>query len=192
MARRGKLLAVVVAFVVVVAALPAIRYRRYAYAIAWHCRHGNYAEFSGHRVTLPLSWWEEKDTVRWEQYFLKRACPGAACLEPEIDVTRVVPSQELLIPASDQAEMDQREQAIARLNGRVHSTSPVALTASVLTIRTRSRTLFCEKIAMRNGKTVRNSFLDCGAARFPYTILSSSFGMPWREREIESILSTLE
>ena len=113
-------------------------------------------------------------------------------MHPEIDVTRVVPPQELLIPASDQAEMDQREQAIARLNGRAHPTSPVALTASVLTIRTRSRTLFCEKIAMRNGKTVRNFFLDCGAARFPYTILSSSFGMPSREREIESILSTLE
>jgi hypothetical protein len=192
MARRGKLLTAVIPFVILLAAVPAIRYWRYAYAIAWHCQHGNYATFPGHRVKLPLSWWEEKDTVRWEQYVLKRACAGVVCIESQINVTRVVPSQEASIPASDQAEMDQRERAIAVVNGHAHPNSPVALTASALRLGTRSQSLFCEKIAMRIGKRVGSPYLNCEAARFPYTVMTSTFGPPSIEQEVESILSTLE
>lgn len=191
MARRGKLLTVVIAFVLV-AAFPALRYWRYAYAIAWHFRHGNYATFPGHRVRLPLSWWEEKDTVRWEQYFLKRACAGTICIESQINVTHVLPSEEARLPATDQAAMDEREQAIAVLNRHAHPNSAVALTASVLKLRTRSQTLFCEKIAMRIRNRVGDPSLDCGAAGFPYTIMTFSFEPRSREQEMESILSTLE
>lgn len=192
MARKGKLLTIVVVFVILLGGLTAIRYWRYAYAIAWHCRHGNYATFPGHRVKLPLSWWEEKDTVRWEQYFLKRACAGAVCLESQISVTHVLPSDEAGIPASDQAELDKREEAIAAVNRHAPSNSAVALTASVLKLRTPSQTIFCEKLTMKVGKTVGVPYLDCGAARFPYTIMTSTFGPRSYEQEVESILSTLE
>ena len=191
MARRGKLLTVVIALLVLAVAVLAIRYRRYACAVAWHCQHGNYATFPGHRIRLPLSWWEEKDTVRWEQYFLKGACTGAVCLESEIDVKRVVPAREALIPDSDRAEMEERQQVVAFTNAHAHHSSMAALSASLVKLRTPSYTLFCEKMGLRIGTRVANPSLDCGAARFRYTIMTSSFGLS-SEQEIESILSTLE
>jgi hypothetical protein len=32
------------------------KYRMYAYAVAWHCVHGNYAEVGGHKVKLSILW----------------------------------------------------------------------------------------------------------------------------------------
>lgn len=145
MARRKRLLTAVIALLLLVAAATTMRYRRYFYAVAWHCQHGNYATFPGHRIKLPLSWWGEKDTVRWERYFVKRACTGMICLESEIDVTRVTPSQEALIPASDKAEMDERERTIAVWNGLAPHESPLSMPASLLTLRTPSYTLVLPK-----------------------------------------------
>jgi hypothetical protein len=192
MARGKTLLTVVLALLIPAAAFVALRYRRYAYALAWHCRHGNYATFPGHRIKLPLTWWEEKDTVLWEHYFLKGACTGAVCLEPEIEVTRVVPLQEAFIPDSDQAEMEEQEHAITRWNENELQGLPLTLSDSLVKLGTRHNTLFCEKRSLRIGRIEANPSLDCGAARFPYTIMTLAWGPPAREQQVESILSTLE
>jgi hypothetical protein len=193
--RKTKALLASSAVALVACASAGLRYHDYACAVAWHCRHGNYATFPGYRVKLPIFWWEEKDTLRWERYFLKRACAGSLCTEPEIEITHVLPSQEASIPVTDQQEIKEKQNAIDEIRARERPSqvsASLGLKPSLVTIRAQSATLVCIRVEMQVEKRVAERSLACDAPRFPYTLSTITYWQPAAEREAELILSTLK
>jgi hypothetical protein len=166
-------------------AVLAFQYRQYAYAILWHCEHGNYASFPGHRIRLPLFWWEERDTSKWETYLLKRATTrfnGAQA--PDIEVSHIIPAFQMTIMDTDEEEMDKIQRTISSLNAQKESASRETL----VTIKAKSMTLYC----MRSDLGVppfATAMLSCSAPKFPYSVTS---GPMTQEGEVKSVLSALE
>lgn len=192
-ARRRTKVALTIALLIA-GGIAAVQYRDYFYAVAWHCRHGNYATFPGYRVKLPLFWWEETDQVRWEQYFLERACAGMFCREPRITLTHVLPSEEASLPATDQEVLAKKQESIAQFEARqarIHHDGRATLSFSLATIRTPAANLVCTKLESRWHDRLDDVFLGCSAARFPYTVSTITYWQPGFQPEAESILSTL-
>lgn len=175
--------------VLVFAAGPSLwGYRQYAYAIAWHCIHGNHAQVAGYRVTLPLLWWEEKDQLHWETYHLMRACPGLVCFNREIKVSHVVPALESTVTNTDQEELERDRKLISDFSARRHPPS-LSTAQTVATLRTKSFTLYCIRTDVSSPGLTQLSMFLCRAPRVPF---SFEFSSPTSEKEAESILFTME
>ena len=185
MTRRSKPLIVIISLLISVAAVSAMKYRQYVYAIIWHVRHGNYATLAGHRIKLPLFWWKEMDSLHWDTYVLKRAFPSFHWLQlKEIKVSHIPPAFQMTIVNTDQEELDQLQRAISAFNGRAKTTNPETLA----TIKTESMTFYCIRTDLSLPQ-LPMVILTCRAPRFPYTVI---FGPITKEDEAKSILSTLE
>jgi hypothetical protein len=186
MTRRRRLFVVIISLLLLIAAVPAIKYRQYAYAIVWHSWHGNYATFAGHRIKLPLFWWEENDPLHWDTYALKRAYPSFLGLQlNDVEVSHIPPAFQMTIVNTDQEELDQLKRVISASNNvRTKSTN----TRTLATIRTKSMTLYCIRTDL---SLPRLPIVDliCYAPKFPYSV---AFAATTQEDEVKSILSTLE
>ena len=170
---------------VLLVAVLVFRYWQYASAILWHCEHGNYASFPGHKIRLPLFWWEERDTSQWETYLLKRAAPRFFRAQvPDIEVRHIIPAFEMTIANTDQEEIDKVQRAISSLNARKESASRETL----VTIKANGMTFYCMRSEL-GVPLFPTATLNCNAPKFPYTV---SLGPMTREDEAESVLSTLE
>lgn len=161
-----------------------LQYRWYLRAIAWHCLHGNHAEVAGHRVALPLVWWEEKDPLHWDTYHLVRACPGPLCPSADIEIGRVNPALQTNATETDQQELEKDRRMVSLFNQRQPQSN-----ASIVVIRTPAMNLDCVRGSLGVSLPGGSGWSICGAPGFPYTI---SFHAPTSEREAESILSTLQ
>jgi hypothetical protein len=188
MTRRRKLFLVAISLLILIAAVPATMYRQYAYAIAWHCWHGNYATFPGHRIKLPLFWWEEEDSIQWDSYVLKRAFPSFFWVQlQEIHVLHVRPAFQMKIVDTDEEELDQLHRLISVFNARKQL--QFRHSATLVTIKTKTMTLYCLRTDLSVPQVPAVALLDCHAPKFPYTV---TFGPLAKESEAKSILSTLE
>ena len=170
---------------ILVFAVLAFRYRQYAYAILWHCEHGNYASFPGHRIRLPLFWWEEQDTSQWETYLIKRATTRFNRVQvPDIEVSHIIPAFQMTIVNTDEEEMDKIQRVISSFNARKESASRETL----VTIKAKSMTLYCMRSDL-GMSLFQTAMLSCNAPKFPYSV---TFGPTTQEGEAESVLSALE
>lgn len=82
---RRKLLIASITVVITLVVISGASYRMYAFTIAWHCLHRNQAEIGGHRIRLPILWWNEK-AEDYDTYSLERASPSNTFPSPEIVV----------------------------------------------------------------------------------------------------------
>src|ERR1039458_2734741 len=166
-----------------------VKYRRYAYAVAWHCMHGNYAEIGGHRVRLPILWWKENahahDTpdLRNRDEWLARACPSSVLPGPEIKVSPTIPGE---VEGTEPEELKLTQAVISTLNHNSES----GWSHSLLTLTPRPFTLYCIKEHVTGYGLDLGSYLTCHAANLPYSFLYR--GPQTSESEAESILSSLE
>jgi hypothetical protein len=188
MTLRRKLFLVVILLLILIAAVPAMMYRQYAYAIAWHCWHGNYVTLPGHRIKLPLFWWEEEDSVQWDSFVLKRASRSFFWVQlQEISVRHVRPAFQMTIVDTDEEELDQLHRLISYLNARPQLQFRHAET--LVTIKTRAMTLYCLRTELSVPQLPSVALFNCDAPKFPYTV---TFGPLTQEDEAKSVLSTLE
>jgi len=139
---------------------------------------------AGHRVTLPLLGWEEKDPVKWGTYHLVRACPGFLCLSSEIDVSHIVPPVQYPVTETDQQELEKDRRAVSLLNQRRPQSD-----AAIVVIKTPAMNLDCVRGTLGLPPIGVSARLECAASKFPYTI---TLHAPTSEKEAESILSTLQ
>jgi hypothetical protein len=172
--KRWKSLITLIAALTLVIGLVNVEYGQYAYAVAWHFIHGNYAEIAGHRVNLPLLWWQENSNSD-NTTLLVRAERSVSI---EIKVRPAFPdevrdtTQELL--NSTQTFVSNRK-----------SSAGVQTVVSMVTLNPKPFTLYCKR-----EDTGIFTDLRCLAARVPYVFIYD--GTPTREREAETILSSLE
>jgi hypothetical protein len=181
-AREQKhLLAGVVAAALMVG-LPCVKFRQYAYAVAWHCVHGNYAEIGHHKVRLPAFWWKE-DAYAFDTSVLRGARPAGMYDSPEITLSPAIPGE---ARDSDQDELKSTE---AFVSSRNHD--PFAGTSSHLVVLSPAPfRLYCKREDIEMSGLDLSSNLFCHAARVPYSFTYD--GPPTREREAELILSSLQ
>jgi hypothetical protein len=164
-------------------------YHPYAYAIAWHCFHGNHTEIAGHRVTLPLLWWKEKSHTDYDTYLLRRASPANPIAESEILVGPEKP-QDIL--DTDEKVLKNRQDSIASVNSNPHRFSPWTL----VVVHPTAFTLYCTRATFgMPSLLITNVSLFCEATRLPYSFnfRGSGYGKtPIYEPEAISILSSLD
>jgi len=186
--RRKLFFVAIVALALLVGAL-CMNFRRYAYAVAWHCTHGEYAEVGGQRVRLPLLWWKEgthahdTEDLRDRNEWLARACRSNEFEIPEINVSQESPGE---APDADQDELRLTKDLVSAMYRH-----PVwGWSGSLVTLTPRRFTLYCSKDdEVIFGVDVFNG-LTCHAAKIPYTFRYS--GPPANEQEAEAILSSME
>lgn len=149
-------------------------YRSYLRALAWHMRYGQYVRFGGHRLTLPLLWWED-DRPRYESPFLLRAHGAHGSMG--IDILWI-PAEQMPREGSDLPK--EQDQEISRLShgGKPHMSRYV--------IKTKSQDLYC----IRQGTPPNFYSIQCQAYGLQYLI--GYMGPYAPEKEAEQIFSTLE
>jgi hypothetical protein len=166
-----------------------VRYRRYAYAIAWHCANGNYAEIGGHKVQLPLWWWKERahshetldlqDRDEW----LARACPSDSFPKPEINVSPAMPGE---AAETDAQELDVIQRTTAFLN----QNPPTGWSHSLSVLKASRFTFYCMQDHFAVGALVITNGLACIAPKIPYSF--QYHGPPERLREAEAIFGSVQ
>jgi hypothetical protein len=185
LARQSKsrrLFVVGVTTLVLVIGLLCIEYRQYAYSVAWHRVHGDYAEFGGHRIRLPILWRRE-DSGAYNTSLFVRACPGVAPLKPEIVVSPTI--------SGEVENTDQEELKAARDIILLKEQDNIAKTQlSLVMLTPRSLGLYCVREDAAPFGAPIFSNLSCHAARIPFSFTYN--GHPTAEKEAESILSTIE
>ena len=180
--KNRKWLAVIAVAFALMIGLLCFKYHRYAYAAAWHCTHGNYAELAGHRVKLPILWWKE-DAHAYDTVLLERACPANTYLKPEIVVSPAIPGS---IRDTDQDELKATQAAISSRN----QDSFVGTSSLLVVLSPRPFNLYCKRENIVTSGIVLSSNLFCLAPKAPYSFTYD--GPPTREKEAETILSSLE
>ena len=156
----------------------AFRYRGFAYAITWHCFHQAVVRFGGHEVDIPRLWWVA-NTDRWGRTSIVRDYGGPS--EAEIEVSPAGPE----VVAADDVEQSRMAQALASLMGR--DPGP-GWAISVVTLRAKNSTWYCEgEDATALGRHVFST-LTCNAPRIPYSL--KYHGPPEKEKEAESIFAS--
>lgn len=187
--RRRKWLVASMVTVALIVGLLCVKYRRYGYAVAWHCVHGNYAAIGGRRVRLPLLWWKERvhahdtpDMLDHDEW-LARACPSNTILEPEIETSPTILGEGR---DTDQEELKSTQSLVSTLN---HN-SVAGSSHSLVILTPRPLVLYCMRTDLTLLGVNLTSMLTCHAAGLTYSF--SYNGPPTREKEAESILSTLE
>lgn len=181
-AKQRKLLVAGVVALSLIIGLLCIEYERYAYAVAWHCVHGNYAKIAGHRVRLPLLWWKE-DAHAYDTTLLVRACPANTYLKPEIVVSPTISGE---MGDTNQEELKSAQTVISLKN---HN-SIAGPSLSLVTLTSRPFTLYCVKEEAAPYGIALYANLSCHAANVPYSFTYD--GHPMHEKDVELILSTIE
>lgn len=178
--RRKHLIAIVGAIAIVIG-LFVIKYQQYAYALSWHCFHGNSAQIGGHRVTLPIWWWKE-DSHAYDTALLVRASVTHTYLRPTIVVSPAFPGA---IRDTNQEELQAAQAAISEK----HKTAAGTLSSLVI-INTKAFTMYCEREDFTTYGVDLSSNLFCTIAKVQYAFTYN--GPPDREKEAQSIFSSLE
>lgn len=182
-ARRRKLLmssVVVAAFAI---SIVSIRYFRYEYAIAWHCIHGNYLQFGKYQLVVPILWWVDKDQHHYDTYIMTRADSSSAAYKSELTVRPALPGS---ILKTNEGVLKSIESMIS-VEGQM-SDPPRVL--SVKTVNAKKNTIYCGSEGTIISHVIIYDMLTCRTANIPYSFTYS--GPPTREREADSILSTLK
>ena len=161
----------------------AIQYNRYAYAIGWHCLHGNYAQVGSYRVRVPLLWWGQRDSTHYKSYLLLRAFPFNTRLQTRLTVRSTLPVD---VPKTDQEASELVQTLIASKDAK----ATAGTSSSMVILRAKHFSLYCEKLEFTPFAIPLNTSLFCSAAGVPYTW--NYFGPSSNEREAELVLSTLE
>jgi len=180
---RFRKAAILLSTVVVILALGfyALRYRRYAYAAAWHCFHSNNVKVGEHQFTIPTVWWVEKKNAG--RISVVRACKSTALVYPEIEVD---PVSEEAVVATDDEQSRRLQEVVSTLN--LHSQP--GFTASFGVVKSKVFVWSCvrmeETILGRNFSTQ----LICHASRIPYSL--DYQGPPEREAEAKSIFASFQ
>jgi len=167
-----------------------LRFHRYAYAVAWHCIHGNLTTIGEHRIGLPILWWEERGSgwtdeslVERGVFSLVRANPASSFDQPRIIARPASPWE---VDATDQEVRKSIEAAIAVLN---HG-SEDGWSHSLVTLSSRQFTMYCMRDVLRGFGSDRLVSLNCSEAKMRYSFAYS--GPERHEKEAEIILSTFE
>lgn len=169
--------------ILALASWPIAEYHKYAYALAWHWVHGDYAKVAGHKVRIPALWWEEADPNSYDTYLIVRSSPASAILTPEIVVRPTISGE---VGEDDSQELKTEERVIA-----LKSKDTIVKTQITLVIlKPRPFTLYCEQDDAILFGVALFSNLSCHAARTHYSFTYN--GNPAFEKEAEMILSTLE
>ena len=152
-----------------------VPYRSYLRALAWHMRHGQYVRFGGHRLTLPLLWWED-DRPWYESPFLLRAHGAHGSMG--IDILWI-PAEQVPREGTDLPKHEDLEISRFAHDGK-------SLHMSKCVIKTKSQDLYC----VRTGTPPHFYAIQCQAYGLQYLI--SYMGPYGPEKEAEEIFSTLE
>lgn len=186
-AKRPKLVIAMMAVLVLIAFLLCVRYRRYAYAVVWHCVRGSHTEVAGKKVKLPILWWKEEDPDKYDTTLLVRASVGI--LPREIIVSPTMPRA---VRNTDQEELAATQALISRLNqdSTANQSSVIKTSRSLVTLTPKAFNMYCEKEESTACGVRFSSFLMCDTARGRYDFSYS--GQSDYVKEVESILSTLE
>lgn len=174
--RRGMF--VLVSCSIVLIAFLCATYRRYAFALVWHCFHKNVAQVGTFNVEVPLLWWRE-DSDTYGTSVLIRASPASVSDVPEIVVSPTIPGE----------GRDTDQETLKATQGLVDAGLKVSIAgkSSVLAIlHPRPFTLYCAKSAFI---IPPDTVLSCRAAKAGY---SFTYNGPSRhEQEAEAILLSI-
>jgi len=183
-AKSHKLIVASIAAVALVAGLLCVQYYLYAYAMAWHCLHGSYAEAGGHRLRLPISWWKQ-GTGSYDTYLLVRASPYVGSPESQIVVSPAGPGE---IWKTNGEELQATQTMISTMNSHRHS--DMVQSSFLVVLNSKRFTLYCRREESELQGIDILSHVSCDASGVPYSYTFD--GPPAYEKEAESILSTLE
>jgi hypothetical protein len=165
-------------------------YRRYAFALIWHCVHGNQAEVGGHKVILPLLWWKESahahDTydMRDRDEWLARACPSSLFSNPEINVSPVMPGEE--VAGTEEEELKLTQRVISSLN----QNPTKGWSYSLVVLSTARFSFYCMREQAALGGSDLFNGLRCHATSLKYSF--NYTGPPERENEVQEIFLSLQ
>jgi hypothetical protein len=169
--------------------LLSIRYRRYAYAVAWHCVHGNHAEIGGRQVSVPVLWWKERahghatsdfqDNNEW----LERACPSSTFPRPEIEISPVIPGA---VADTDREEYDLTRRVVSSLNEH----SAKGCSHSLIVLPAAKFSLYCVRSNAALNEFYMLDQLSCNSTKLQYSFGYS--GPSGREKEAEAIFLSLQ
>jgi hypothetical protein len=159
------------------------QYHQYAYALAWHCVHGNNAEVGGRRVRIPILWWRESDPNAYDTSLLVRSYPANILNRPQIVVRPTLPGE---VQDNDLQGL-RTSQAIITLQNK---DAFLKKQSSLVSLNPKAFTLYCVREDITPFGVAILSTLSCRAAKTHYSFTYS--GSPALEKEAELILSTLE
>lgn len=158
----------------------AVRYRRFAYAMTWHCFNKASIRFGGHEVEISKLWWAAK-IDRWGRISIFRAYKGSFLSEAKIEVSPASPG----VVTED--DVEQSRVAHAFVSSMSRDPAP-GWTYSVAILRAKSSTWYC----IRNDEAIWEhhvfTILTCNAPRIPYSLYYQ--GPPEQEKEAESIFAS--
>ena len=183
---RRTLLAIVIFFIAAWFIADFTEIFSYPQAILWHCSHGNYIYIDGHRMKLPLVWWNDGDQYSHSPTF--RRARLTAGVPPMISINYLQPGMRI---TSTEELVERHKRAVEFLNAR-HS---AANQSSLFTITTHWLPLQCENMPMvleSNGTSyvLDVRFTMCDAPGLDSSISYS--GPSSAYKEAESILSSLQ
>ena len=159
----------------------AVQYRRYAYAILWHCVHKSSIRFGMQRIEVPKLWWVAK-TDNYGRISIVRAY-SAPLNEPEIEVGPTSPG---VMAKSDAEQLRLANAVVSGMN-----LDPQAgWTHSVVILGAKSSMWYCIRDTMAIlGRNVFTS-LECNSPQVPYSLHYQ--GPPEQEKEAKSIFATFQ
>ncbi len=186
-ANRRALLIVSGISIVLLIGIVGLKFRSYASAIVWHCRHGNIAQVGSYTVRLPIPWRAIDDPEDGFQS-LQRAGISAFYLQPKITL---MPADRDDSPASDE-DTDRRaliyaKEYVARVN---KGYSSKGWSASLVVLQPKPFPLVCERLDYSRPGLAPSTQMYCRVSHNGDTLLYT--GPASREPEAESILSTIQ
>ena len=178
--RRTTLVLLFTTCVVLCACLALRRYHSYVAAKRWHLIEGNDVQIGAYKISLPQLWWRTDDAAYDTPLFL-RATESNTSLGPQIVVAPAITGE---VRGTEQEELEITERLIT-----VDNKGDMGRSASLVVLKTKPFTLYCEKEEASPMGVKLYSHLTCHAAAIPYTFIYQ--GPPMFEIEAELILSTL-
>jgi hypothetical protein len=158
--------------------------RTYLRSYMWHIRRGNQVEIYGHRLVLPLDWWNEVATQNLSlitRAWIPHRSIGAGIIVRPIQTNEVFHTDADLARAQ---ELQIKNFNLAnRKGGRDTSASR---TMSALILNTKLFPLYCTREDFMSLEIT----ITCGASGFPYELKYE--GPPDREQEGTQILSSMQ
>jgi hypothetical protein len=160
----------------------AAQYRRYGYAILWHCVHRSTIGFGEHKIQIPELWWATK-ADNYGKISISRAYRSAIISEPQIEVGPSTPGE---LTDSDGEQSRIADAVVSDMNRN----PKLGWTHSVMVLRANESTWYCTRADQTIlGKDVFTT-LQCNAPRIPYSFYYG--GPPEQEKEAESIFITFQ
>ncbi len=177
-----KVIIAVISLVLIVFGSLSVRYRRYAYAVRWHCVHGNYVEIDGYRAKLPLLWWESGPDTHGRT-LLSRAYASSGHSAPVIHIDPAGPGE---VANSEQEELELTESSVRVLSHNAQE----GWTHSLLVLKPKQFDFYCTKIDESLFGMAFDTTLVCHAAKLKYSFTYQ--GSSALEKEAETLLSSVE